>query len=108
MRIIELPASIDSFTHAKVRRSIDIPGESIEVFVLYGTVDGRGDFVPASSRATSTLSIRGDEYTDLVEQVKAIPQRPAEHPDTNFWPSDVDAHLSEDPAVRQLRINARS
>ncbi len=107
MRIIQLPSPIDGFTHAKVTRTIDDPGESIVVDVLYGKMDA-GEFVPSDSRAVGRSDIAGEEYTDLVEQVKADPDRPVERPDTDFWPSDVDAHLAEDPAVRQVRIDARN
>ena len=103
MRIIQLPSPIDGFTHAKVTREIDYPAESLVVNVLYGTMDA-DDFVPSESRAKDSLHISGDEYTDLVEVVKATPGRPENRPNTDFWPSDVDAHFEEDPAVRATRI----
>ena len=106
MRIIQLPTPIDAFTHALVKREIGIPDEWLTIDVLYGTVNGTGDFVPATSRASGTLTIHGYEYVDFIDQVKAALNRPKEHPDTDFWGSDVDAYLESDPVARKVRVDA--
>ena len=105
MRIFELDAPVDGYTHGEVydERREHSAGMLVVAF-HYGTMDGK-DFIPSSLGNRGSLTMSVEDMTDLRD---ATTGRPADLPDYEFRTEDVIEFLPALKVAREARAAAES
>jgi len=103
MRIFELDAPVDGYTHGEVydERREHSAGMLVVAF-HYGTMDGK-DFVPSSLGNRGSLTMSVEDMTDLRD---ATTGRPADLPAYEFRTEDVIEFLPTLMLAREARAAA--
>ena len=103
MRIFELDAPVDGYTHGEVYdEKREHSAGMLVVAFHYGTMDGK-DFIPSSLGNGGSLTMSVDDMTDLRD---ATTGRPADLPAYEFRTGDVSEFLPTLMLAREARAAA--
>ena len=104
---LKLPRAIASQTHVGVYEVITNMDGSLKITGELGTMSIMGKWTRAELSAMNwSESISGELFGDFITQSEGR-GRPASKPAHEWAEIDLIAHLEEDPAIRQARIEER-